>query len=282
MPPSPLSFDVYGDTPPASPIVLSVPHAGREYPVALDAVLRVPPSALTVLEDRYVDAVAVAARGRETMLIQRRARAWIDLNRSEHERDPAIDAGANRTAQPLATAKLRGGLGLIPRRVAGAGELWRRRLEAHDVAARIRDDHRPYHAALGAALTAARTRFGTAVLLDIHSMPSLGPGQPPIVLGDRFGRSTAARFVAAVERVVEASGHRVGLNMPYAGGHILDTHARPGAGVHAIQIEFDRTLYLDAAGDGPGDALPETAQLLRGIIAALSEEAATGIALAAE
>lgn len=268
--------------PPASPVVLSVPHAGRDYPVALRAALRVPLRAASVLEDRYIDAVALAARGRETMFVQRRARAWIDLNRSEQERDPAIDEGAAWTAQPLATAKLRGGLGLIPRRVAGAGELWRRRLDAYDVAARIRDDHRPYHAAIAAALAAAKARFGTAVLLDVHSMPTLGAGKPQIVLGDRFGRSAAPRIVASVERCVAEAGFSVARNAPYAGGHILDTHARPAIGVHAVQIEFDRTLYLDAAGDLPGDGLPAIARLLRGIIDTLADEAGTGLALAAE
>lgn len=275
-------FERYGDDPPASPVVLSVPHAGRDYPAALLAALRVPLAAAMVLEDRHVDAVALAAQRGETMLIQRRARAWIDLNRSEQERDPAIDEGASWTAQPLATAKLRGGLGLVPRRVAGAGELWRRRMDAYDVAARIRDDHRPYHAALSAALAAARARFGTAVLLDVHSMPSLGPDQPRIVLGDRFGRSAAARFVTAIERVARAADYTVAINAPYAGGHILDTQARAAVGIHAIQIEFDRTLYLDPAGDAPGDGLPAIARLLRQIIDALAEEAIGGLAIAAE
>lgn len=278
----PPSFDRYGNDPPASPVVLSVPHAGRDYPVALRAALRVPLNAVSVLEDRHIDAVAIAARGHETMFVQRRARAWIDLNRSEQERDPAIDEGAAWTAQPLATAKLRGGLGLIPRRIAGAGELWRRRLDAYDVAARIRDDHRPYHAALAAALAAARDRFGIAILLDVHSMPTLGVGEPQIVLGDRFGRSAAPRLVAAAEAAAKASGHAVARNAPYAGGHILDAQARPRIGVHALQIEFDRTLYLDAAGDGPGDGTPALARLLRGIIAALADEASAGIAQAAE
>lgn len=279
--PSP-SFARYGDDPPASPVVLSVPHAGRDYPDALQAALRVPLSAVTVLEDRHVDTLALAAHGRETMLIQQRARAWIDLNRSEQERDPAIDEGASWTAQPLATAKLRGGLGLIPRRVAGAGELWRRRLEAHDVAARIRGDHRPYHAALAGALAAARARFGVAILLDVHSMPTLGAGQPAIVLGDRFGRSADLSYVGAVETVIRSAGVTVRRNAPYAGGHILDTQARPGAGIHAIQIEFDRTLYLDPAGDAPGDGLPAVAKLLRRIIDTLADEASAGRALAAE
>lgn len=282
MTPPDRAFDRYGDDPPASPIILSVPHAGREYPMALRAALRVPLAAATVLEDRYIDAVALAAHGAEALFVQRRARAWIDLNRSEQERDPAIDEGATWTALPLASAKLRGGLGLVPRRIAGAGELWRRRLDADDVAARIRDDHRPYHAALSHALSAARQRFGTAVLLDIHSMPSLGPERARIVIGDRFGRSAAARFVTAVEAVAVRHAIPVALNVPYAGGHILDTHAAPARGIHALQIEFDRALYLDPAGDRPGDTLGATAQLLRDIIDALADEAATPFSIAAE
>jgi N-formylglutamate amidohydrolase len=276
------AFDRHGDDPPTSPIVLSVPHAGRDYPLALRAALRVPLAAATVLEDRYIDAVALAAHRDETLFVQRRARAWIDLNRSEQERDPAIDEGAAWTALPLASAKLRGGLGLVPRRVAGAGELWRRRLDAQDVATRIRDDHRPYHAALALALAAARARFGTAVLLDIHSMPSLGPDQPRLVIGDRFGRSAGTRFIAAIEAMAARHGVMAALNTPYAGGHILDTHARPASGVHAIQIEFDRSLYLDPAGDRPGDTLPAVARLLRDMIDALADEAATTLSIAAE
>ncbi len=270
-PPLP-SFDLFGDPTPASPVVLSVPHAGRDYPIALQAALRVPLAATTVLEDRYVDAVARIAHGRETMLIQRRARAWIDLNRSEQERDPAIDEGARAAAMPIASAKVRGGLGLVPRRVAGAGELWRGRFAANDIAARIAADYRPYHDTLEAALQAARARFGVAVLLDIHSMPSLGAGAPRIVIGDRFGRSADARFVAALERVASAAGIPCARNTPYAGAHVLDRHARGGV-VHAIQLEFDRTLYLDPAGDLPGDGLASTASTLRAMIDALAEEA---------
>lgn len=282
----PTSFDRFGALLPASPVVLSVPHAGRDYPLALRAALRVPLAALVVLEDRHVDAVAIAARTAETLFLQRRARAWIDLNRSEQERDPAIDDGAAWSGLPLATAKLRGGLGLVPRRVGGAGELWRRRFEASEIAARIAEDYRPYHAALAAALDAARARFGCAVLLDVHSMPTLGADGPRIVLGDRFGRSAATRFVARLEAEARARGVAVALNTPYAGGHILDSHARPAAGIHAVQVEFDRALYLDAAGDGPGDGLGATVRLLRAMIAAAADEALPGhardLAVAAE
>ena len=270
--PSRHPFDRFGDATPASPVVLSVPHAGRDYPDVLLAALRVPLVAATVLEDRYIDAVALLARDRETMLVQRRARAWIDLNRSEQERDPAIDEGARAAATPIASAKVRGGLGLIPRRIAGAGELWKRRFGAGEIATRITQDYRPYHAALDTALHAARARFGVAVLLDVHSMPSLGPGGPQIVLGDRFGRSADARFVGAIERTVRAAAIPCARNTPYAGAQILDMHARGGA-VHAIQIEFDRTLYLDPEGDLPGDGVRATAQLLRAIIDAVEAEA---------
>lgn len=273
-------FELFGEASPASPVILSVPHAGRDYPLALRAALRVPPAALVVLEDRYVDVVAHAARGHETMLVQHRARAWIDLNRHEQERDPAIDEGAASNALPQASAKLRGGLGLVPRRVNGAGELWRRRFEAGEIDARIVADYRPYHAALAEALAAGRDRFGCAVLLDVHSMPSLPGAGPQIVLGDRFGRSAASRFVARLEAEARAHGLTVALNTPYAGSHILDRHG--GGGVHAVQIELDRKLYLDAAGDAPGDGLAATARVLRAMIDSATDEAMVRPALAAE
>jgi N-formylglutamate amidohydrolase len=266
-------FDGYALDEADGPVVLSVPHAGRDYPLPLRAALRVPLAALTPLEDRHADTLALAARQKETMLVQRRARAWIDLNRAEHERDPGIDSGADRHATPHPSAKLRGGLGLVPRRVPGVGEIWGRRFDGEEIAARILQDYRPYHAALAAALKRARARHGIAILLDLHSMPPLGHGFPRIVFGDRFGRAAAPRFVDCLEAVTARAGIASALNSPYAGGHILDRHAHPAGGFHAIQVEFDRSLYLDAALDRPGDGLPATVVLLREMIAALTDEA---------
>jgi N-formylglutamate amidohydrolase len=275
------SFDVLGSLDaPASPVVLSVPHAGRDYPLALRAALRVPVEALVVLEDRHVDAVAHAARGGETLLVQRPARAWIDLNRAETERDPRLDEGASASGRPIDSAKLRSGLGLVPRRGGRAGDLWRRRLTDAEVTARIRADHRPYHAALARALDAARRRFGIALLLDVHSMP---PGQADIVFGDRFGRTAAARFVHRIEAEAEAAGFAHALNTPYSGAHILDRHGDPAHGIHAIQIEWSRALYLDAALDRPGPGLSRVAATLGAMIDALADEAVGGpLPLAAE
>ncbi|MBC3942779.1 N-formylglutamate amidohydrolase [Sphingomonas albertensis] len=271
MPPSP--FERLGAMPPISPVVLSVPHAGREYPPALKTALRVPLAALLPLEDRLVDAVARAARTNQTTIVQTRARAWIDLNRGEDERDPLLDEGAASVAPAQQSAKLRSGLGLVPRRVSGAGDLWARRFTDADVTARIAQDHRPYHAAISSALQAAKTQFGVAVLLDLHSMPPLGPGGTRIVLGDRFGHAAAARFVTRVETECTARGFSTAINTPYAGGHILERHARPGANIHAVQLELDRTLYLDRKLHAPGAGFARVVDLVRAILAALTDEA---------
>ncbi|MBC9034911.1 N-formylglutamate amidohydrolase [Sphingomonas sp. JC676] len=262
--------------------MLSVPHAGREYPLPLRAALRVPLAALRGLEDRHADTLGLQARRGETLFVAERARAWIDLNRAEHERDPRLDDGASSLGRPQ-SAKLRSGLGLVPRRVGNSGDIWSRRLSSEEVAERIRADYRPYHAAVDAALAAARVRFGVAVLLDIHSMPPLGdPATAPrLVLGDRFGKSSAARFIGRIEGVARAHGVAIGANTPYSGGHILERHGDPRRGVHAIQLEFDRSLYLDAALDQPGPGLAATVALLRAIIDAVADEALP-VAIAAE
>ncbi|MEI9928336.1 MAG: N-formylglutamate amidohydrolase [Sphingomonas sp.] len=275
-------FARHGAEAPISPIVLSVPHAGRDYPLPLRAALRVPLAALRPLEDRHADAIALGARGAETLFVAARPRAWIDLNRAEDERDPRLDDGAPTGGRPQ-SAKLRSGLGLVPRRVGNSGDLWRHRLSGEEVAARIRADHRPYHAALAAALSAARARFGVAVLLDVHSMPPLGAPAvaPRIVLGDRFGRSAAARFLGRIEGVARAHAVACAVNAPYSGGHILERHGDPHGGVHAIQVEFDRSLYLDEALDAPGPGLPLAIRVLRDMIDSLADEALPG-AIAAE
>lgn len=269
------SFRIIGSIVPESPVVLSVPHAGRNYPPALFVALRAPRESLRALEDRYVDAVVLPARRDETLLLQDAPRAWIDLNRAEHERDPLLDDGARRSHL---SAKVRAGLGIVPRRTSATGDIWRRRLGGDEVAARIAADHRPYHLALAQVLERARDRFGVAVLLDLHSMPPLPGGRTRVVVGDRFGRAAETRFVQRVEAEIAASGLVHALNSPYAGGHILEQHARPSAQIHAVQLEIDRALYLDARLDQPGAGLERMSVLVRSIIDALCDEALTGAA----
>ena len=267
----PLPYERHGPAEPLTPIVLSVPHAGRIYPAAMQDLLRVPVAALLPLEDRLVDQVALAARGHHTLFVATMPRAWIDLNRGEQERDPRVDAGADPLAQT--SARVRSGLGLVPRRASSAADIWKRRLTNEEVTARIVGQHRPYHAALAAALAAAHARFGVAVLLDIHSMPSL-PGMSPaqLVLGDRHGRSAARPLVMALEATARAAGLRVARNQPYAGGHVATPHGAPARNVHAVQIELDRSLYLDPTLTEAGVGLPALVAALSRMIAAVAEE----------
>jgi N-formylglutamate amidohydrolase len=274
-------FRRFGPDAPLSPVVVSVPHAGRTYPPGMAALVSVPLARLTMLEDRCVDALAHAAVTTETLLIARTPRGWIDLNRSPAtDRDPQVDADA----PPTGSDKVRSGIGLIPRRAGGADNMWRRKLTGGEVADRIARVHAPYHAALAQALAAAHARFGVAMLVDLHSMPPLAGFDPPhIVLGDRFGRSGPGAFTARAAAIVRAHGLTVAVNHPYAGGHILATHARPRQGVHGLQVEIDRSLYLDATLDQPGPGLPRIAAMVRAMLDALTEAVLAGpLPIAAE
>lgn len=233
------------------PVLLSVPHAGRAYAAAHRAQIRPPVERLAALEDRLVDRVA---RGQSAApaLIAHAPRAWIDLNRNEAEIDPGLVEGAVPSRLML-TPKVRSGLGLVPRRLGGIGDLWRTRLDIADIEARIATIHRPYHAAIAQALDTARDRFGIAVLIDLHSMPPLpaSPAGPParVVIGNRFGRSAAPWIGARIADLAARFGFGWLENTPYAGGHIVERHGVPARGVHAVQLEIDRSLYLDRAHD---------------------------------
>lgn len=268
-------FHRVGPTAPASPVILSVPHAGRAYSPALLRAARVPMSVLETLEDRLVDRLvwrAVAAGA--GAVVADAPRAEIDLNRDEREIDPAMVVPAPRAEGLMPTLRMRGGLGLVPARVAGAGALWRGRIGADEMRRRIASVHRPYHAALGEALIAARAVFGVAVLLDCHSMPPrTPPGQPGIVFGDRHGATIAPALLEAAMAAAAAFGCGVARNEPYAGGHIVERHARPAGNVHALQIEIDRALYLDAALREPGPGFDRMAQMLAAVAAAVASAA---------
>ncbi|HEY0028440.1 MAG TPA: N-formylglutamate amidohydrolase [Allosphingosinicella sp.] len=269
-------FRRLGPDAPASPVILSVPHAGRVYSPALLRSARLPQARLETLEDRLVDRLVWrAVADGAVAVIADVPRAEIDLNRDERELDPAMVAPRPHPNDVDDTPRTRGGLGLVPARIAGVGSIWRQRIPAAEVARRVGQVHRPYHAALEAELAAARARFGIAVLLDCHSMPprSESGGEAPIVLGDRFGTSISADLIDAAERTVREAGFRVARNAPYAGGHITARHGRPGEGVHALQLEIDRSLYLAPDLRSPGPHFDRVALLIACITRALGERA---------
>ena len=275
---------------PASPIpvLIAVPHAGRVYPPSLSAALRDPLRAALRLEDRLVDTLgeAVAAQTGAALIVANAPRAMLDLNRAADDIDWEMIAGrpvvrpVGRTAHTAPSGqRARSGLGLVPRRVPGLGELWRGRLHHAELEARIAGIHGPYHARVGAELGKLRARWGAALLLDLHSMPPLGERDGPtaaaeFVLGDRFGATSDGGLVASAFACFAEAGARAAHNRPYAGGYALDRHAAPRRGIHALQLEVDRRSYLDLDLREPGPGFAATADLLVTLVRRLAAEVA--------
>lgn len=270
------------------PILIAVPHAGRVYPEALAALMRNQAAASLRLEDRFADLVAEAV-ARETgasLLVAHAPRAMIDLNRAPDDVDwDMVAGGAPEPRVRLAAGRrARSGLGLVPRRLPGLGELWKRRMTSEELAARIEQVHVPYHAALAGGIEALRDRWGAALLIDLHSMPPLGPKRgadaaPDFVIGDRFGASCDGVLSAAAIDHFARVGSRVAHNRPYAGGYVLDRHAAPARGLHALQVEICRSAYLDAHLQEPGAGLAAVARLMAGLVRRLAEELAASRSL---
>ncbi len=276
------AFTLHNPEPSALPVLIAVPHAGRAYPEKLLETMRDPGFAALKLEDRLVDrlAEAVARQTGAALLVAQAPRAMIDLNRAEDEVDwDMLTRGPpDSPGGPGLGLRARSGLGLIPRRLPGLGELWKHRLPESELTQRIELIHRPYHQCLAATLAELRERWGATLLIDLHSMPPLGwrGGQPSpeFVLGDRFGASCSGALVASCFAYFGEQRRRVAHNRPYAGGHVLERHADPDRAVHAVQLEVDRSSYLDARLSEPGSGFAAVAQLLAGLVRRLAGEVA--------
>ena len=263
------------------PVLIAVPHAGRHYPDDLMRKMRVPAETSLRLEDRLVNLLAeqVASATGAGLIVAHAPRALIDLNRASDDVDWDMIAGG----APLGRAKLgagrrsRSGLGLVPRRLQGIGEIWRSRITPADLAARIDLVHRPYHQALSEAFETMRDRWGRALLIDLHSMPPLGPLTGPdaaatFVVGDRFGASCDSSLANAALDHLRETGRRAAHNRPYAGGYVLDRHGAPARGLHALQLEVCRSSYLDARMSEPGPGMAETVKVITGLVRRLASE----------
>lgn len=251
------------------PVLLSVPHSGRDYPAWLIALASGGRGALSELEDPLVDRLAWRALQRGTAAVIARApRAAIDCNRAEDDIDPSVIDGGGRSR---VSARARGGLGIVPGRTQRHGFLWRRSIGAQQLEHRLDQAHRPYHRMVAEQLDALVDRFGCAVLLDCHSMPPPAAGVPPIVFGDCYGRSAGGWVSAEALRLAHSAGFAAGLNDPFAGGHITERHGAPARGVHALQIEIDRRCYLDDRLVAAGPGFDRVAALLERLVLGLGD-----------
>ena len=260
--------------------VFSSPHSGRRYPEWFCAQSQLSGDALRASEDAYVDALfADAPKFGAAMIRAEFPRAFVDANRAEADLDPALIADPPRLLKRSARAAA--GLGVVPRIVSEGKEIYSGKISMAEAQARIDDCHRPYHGALSDALAAARDRFGFALLIDCHSMPSeisraavaRSGARADIVIGDRFGAACGAHFMRIALRAFREAGFSVARNDPFAGGFITERYGRPDARLHALQIEVDRGLYLDEARRAPGPGFADVRAALAQAAAALCDAA---------
>jgi len=236
-----------------TPLIFACPHAGRFYPEEMLAASALDPAAIRRSEDAFVDRlIAGGAEGGVPLISACFARAYMDVNREPYELDQAMFEDELPPFACARTARVAAGLGSIARVVAEGQEIYRGKLTFGDAKRRIDQVHRPYHAALKALIDEARDLFGAAILIDWHSMPSAAAGSgrvpaPDVVLGDRFGAACSRLVTGAWERELIALGYRVTRNTPYAGGFTTEFYGKPEKGVHALQIEINRGLYLNEA-----------------------------------
>jgi N-formylglutamate amidohydrolase len=235
----------------SGPVIFASPHSGCDYAAEFLAQAVLDRRTIRSSEDAFVDELFGMAPGMGASLLAARApRAYIDLNRAADELDPAVIEGLMRVPH---NPRISSGLGVIPRVVAGGRAIYRGKLPLAEAEARLRRFWHPYHQALAAMVEETRAEFGQAVLIDCHSMPHEAieahtrPGQPrpEVVLGDRYGATAGREVMERVEAAFAGAGLRVGRNAPFAGAYVAQAYGRPSRGVHVVQVEIDRALYMD-------------------------------------
>ncbi len=237
-----------------APVVVASPHSGSVYPAAFLAQAALPLAALRRAEDAFVDELfASAPMLGMPLLAARFPRSYVDANREPYELDPGMFEGPLPRPLNHRTTRVAAGLGMIPRVAASGEAIYRGRVPSDEIEQRLEGCWRPYHTALSTLIEQTHRLFGSALLIDAHSMPSSASGvgarerdhRIDVVLGDNHGESCAPDLVDCAERWLAAHGLRVLRNQPYAGGFTTQRYGRPGLARHALQIEINRALYMD-------------------------------------
>ena len=261
---------------PSSVVVFASPHSGRDYPWSFLRGTILDETLIRTSEDAFVDRLFDCAPQFGAPLLRAGApRAFLDLNRSSDELDPALIEGVRRTGH---NPRVASGLGVVPRVVANGRAIYSGKLPLAEAERRIGLYWKPYHTRLQALLDTAKAQFGESILIDCHSMPHeavesmlrKGGARPQIVLGDRFGASAAPEIVELVEQAFSRAGLVVARNSPFAGAYTTMHYGRPSRRQHAIQIEIDRGLYMDEAAIKPNGNFHAFRRLLRGVIAEIA------------
>ncbi len=234
-----------------SPVVFNSPHSGSVYPPAFLSASRLDLATLRRSEDTFVDELFVGVVGRGHPLMRAHfPRCYVDVNREPYELDPRMFDGRLPSFANTRSMRVAGGLGTVARVVGDAQEIYDQRLPIDEALRRIEALYKPYHHTLRRLVTRVHRDFGAAVLIDCHSMPSTAGlkeerRRADIVLGDRYGTSCVTAVVEMMESTLRGFGYTVSRNKPYAGGFITEHYGNPAAGLHAVQLELNRGLYMD-------------------------------------
>lgn len=233
------------------PVLFNSPHSGAVYPRDFLAVSRLDIAALRRSEDSFVDQLIAGVVSHGYPLMRAHfPRCFVDVNREPYELDPRMFEGRLPSFANTRSMRVAGGLGTVARVVGDAQEIYDQRLPVEDALRRIEGLYKPYHRALRRLFTALHRDFGAAILVDCHSMPSTAGHKderprPEFVLGDRYGTSCVPVVAETVEHTLRGLGYGVSRNKPYAGGFITEHYGNPAAGLHALQLEVNRALYMD-------------------------------------
>lgn len=261
------------------PVVFASPHSGRDYPADFVAASRLDAQTLRRSEDSFVEELfACAPRHGAPLLAALFPRAFCDPNREPYELDPAMFAGRLPEHANTRSPRVAAGLGTIAKVVGSGAEIYPGKLPVAEVERRVSHYYRPYHQRLRDLLDATRRRFGWSVLVDCHSMPSVGGpmdrdsglSRVDVVVGDCFGAACASPIVAVVEQTFRDRGYRVVRNTPYAGGFTTRHYGQPRTGAHALQIELNRTLYMDEDSHTRTEGFARLAEDIDRVVAALA------------
>ncbi len=234
-----------------APIIFNSPHSGSVYPDSFLQTTRIDLEALRRSEDSFMDELIRGLVDRGFPVMQAHfPRCYIDVNREPYELDPRMFIGRLPSFANTRSMRVAGGLGTIPRVAADGQEIYRERINVDDAIGRIEALYKPYHRALRKLVTRTFEAFGTVIVVDCHSMPSVGlsrdePRRPDVVIGDRYGTSCMALVSDIVEQTLIGRGYSVGRNRPYAGGFITEHYGNPAHGAHAVQVELNRAVYMD-------------------------------------
>ena len=233
-----------------SGVVFALPHSGRDYGVSFLNQSILDKISIRSSEDAFLDQLidGIEKYG-APKIIANAPRAFIDLNRSTDELDPALISGIKNN---IRSPRISSGLGVIPRVVSHGKEIYRGKLSLEQAQSRIEYYWKPYHKDLANLLKRAQSIYGQSLLIDMHSMPHEAVSTqssfikaPEIVVGDRFGMSSDPEFTNLIVSILKQHGFRVAKNTPFAGAFITKHHGKIKDRTHAIQLEIDRSLYMD-------------------------------------